>query len=147
MATHTLLVIGSDDPRFGEISLVKGPAVAGKASGRFRTRRAAVVTSLADGALVLVKIGSKLPAPFTPVHSFHKAQHNSPVRKFDLFILVHKGFDLNIFRDLVHCIGPFCGLSRLKETLCSLFFGNLSQEGSGGLTQGFHVTLQTDFLL
>jgi len=125
MATHALLVIGPDDSRFGEISLVKGSAVAVKTSRRFRTRRAVVVTSLADRALVFMKIGCKLRTPFTSVHPFHKAQHNPSVRKFDLLVFVHQGFDLNVFRDVFHRIGPFYGLSRLNETFCNFFFSRL----------------------
>jgi len=125
MAPHALLVIGSDDSRSGEISIVKGSAVAVKTSRRFRTRRAVVVTSLADRALVLMKIGSELRALFTSVHPFHKAQHNPSVRKFDLFVFVHQGLDLNIFRDVFHRIGPFYGLSRLKETFYKFFFSRL----------------------
>jgi hypothetical protein len=125
MTSHALLVIGTDDPRFGEISLVKGLTVAVKASRRYRTRRAVVVTSLAERALIVVKVGSKPGAPFTFVHPFQETQHNPSVRKFDLFIFVHQGLDLNVFRDVFHQIGPFYGLSRLKETFCNFFFSRL----------------------
>jgi len=125
MTSHALLVIGTDDPRFGEISLVKGSTVAVEACRRYRTRRAVVVTSLADRAPVVVKVGSKPGAPLTFAHSFQETQHNPSVRKLDLFILVHKGLDENSLRDLFHRISAFYGLSRLKETLRNLFFSIL----------------------
>jgi hypothetical protein len=125
MATHALLMIRSDDPRFREVSLVKGSVVAVKTSRRFQTRRAVMVASLADGAFVVMKIGGKFRTALTRVHPFHKAQHNPSVRKFDLLILVHKGLDYNLFSDLFHRISPIYGLSRLKETFCNLFFSSL----------------------
>jgi len=125
MTSHALLVIGTDDPRFGEISLVKGSTVAVEACRRYRTRRAVVVTSLAERALIVVKVGSKSGAPFTFVHPFQQTQHNPSVRKFDLFKLVHEGLDENSLRDLFHRISAFYRLSRLKETLRNLFFSVL----------------------
>ena len=68
MASHALLMVGPDDPRSREISLVKGLAVTGETSGWFHTCRAVVVATLADRGFVVVKVRGQLSRVFALIH-------------------------------------------------------------------------------
>jgi hypothetical protein len=56
VAFHTLPVIGSHQSRFERIFLVEGPAMAIAAFGRILGCRTVVMATLAEGALLTMKI-------------------------------------------------------------------------------------------
>ena len=102
MTAHALLMVGTHQPGCHKIFFVKWLVVAALTFRRLHRNRTVVMTSLADGHLVRMKIACQ----FVVSNIFQKRLRNLAMRKLSRFILLDQCLDHHFFRNI------------LQSTLC-----------------------------
>ena len=110
MALHTLPVIGGHQSGLKRVLFVEGPTMAARTIGRFFRARAVVVTTLANRALIVVKI-IRQSVIFDVIE---QCFDNFTVWKLYRFILIRQGLDDDGLRNVLVTIRYGNGVTGFK---------------------------------